>query len=119
MERKCLLHAIYSESKRLNIRLETLVKHICKEISFLLNDHTGSNIKSMMTVLSKYLASYYENTFFSSLLSESSKKLRTYKCFKKVHDMEKYLLFVQNPFHRRELTRFRISSHNLFTEQGR
>ncbi len=89
MERKCLLHEIYSESKKLSNKLDILVQHICQEINFSLNDHIDSGIKSMMTVLNKYLTSYYENTFFSALMSESSKKLRTYKCFKKLYDMEK------------------------------
>ncbi len=119
MERMCLLTEIYSESKQNDNDLERLIKYICEEINFPLEDYFSSSVKSLVTSLNKYMSLYYENTFFSILMSESSKKLRTYKCFKKVYDMEKYLLFVQNPFHRRELTRFRISAHNLFIEQGR
>ena len=46
-------------------------------------------------------------------------KLRTYKLFKQNIQTEKYLLTVKNQKIRKNICRFRISSHNLPIETGR
>ena len=47
------------------------------------------------------------------------KKLRTYSKFKSKFEMENYLLVLKNRNERRNLTRLRISAHNLNIEKGR
>ena len=46
-------------------------------------------------------------------------KLRTYKCFKNIFGLEKYLINVKNSASRASMTRFRISAHELMIEKGR
>jgi hypothetical protein len=46
-------------------------------------------------------------------------KLRTYTLFKQVFGLEMYLVHVRNVKHRKSLTRFRVSSHNLAIEKLR
>ena len=55
---------------------------------------------------------------WSSEISTSS-KLSTYKEYKTPLNPEKYLQVINNYFIRRQLTRFRISNHQLLIEEGR
>jgi hypothetical protein len=48
----------------------------------------------------------------------SKNKLRTYRKFKSIFKLEPYLLF-ETKQHRKLLTKFRISAHNLNIEKGR
>ena len=55
---------------------------------------------------------------WSNEISTSS-KLSTYKEFKTLLNPEKYLQVINNYFIRRQLTRFRISNHQLWIEEGK
>ena len=103
--------------------MQKLIQHVCNEISFTninrFNLKLKSESKKMLKEVNKYVINYYENTFFTTLHSDSMKKLCTYRHFKKTYVQEQYLREVENPFHRRMLTRFRISAHNLYIECGR
>ena len=55
---------------------------------------------------------------WSNEISTSS-KLSTYKEYKTLLNPEKYLQVINNYFIRRQLTRFRISNHQLLIEEGR
>ena len=55
---------------------------------------------------------------WSNEISTSS-KLPTYKEYKTLLNPEKYLQVINNYFIRRQLTRFRISNHQLLIEEGR
>ena len=48
-----------------------------------------------------------------------NKKLETYKTFKSLLEPEIYLTTIDSFFLRRELSKFRISNHNLMIEEGR
>jgi hypothetical protein len=61
----------------------------------------------------------YENQFWNFMSnSERNRKLRTYRLFKVCYEREKYL-DLENVSHRKLLTKFRISAHNLYIERGR
>ncbi len=51
--------------------------------------------------------------------SENGNKLRTYRTFKLNFEQESYLNAVKSPILRRELTKFRLSTHRLNIELGR
>ena len=51
--------------------------------------------------------------------SGDDKKLRTYSKFKRKFEIENYLLTVKDWFIKKNITRFRISAHNLKIETGR
>ena len=55
---------------------------------------------------------------WSNVINTSS-KLSTNKEFKTLLNPEKYLQVINNYFIRRQLTRFRISNHQLLIEEGR
>ena len=55
---------------------------------------------------------------WSNEISTSS-KLSTYKEFKTLSNPEKYLQVINNYFIHKQLTRFRISNHQLLIEEGR
>ena len=55
---------------------------------------------------------------WSNEISTSS-KLSTYKEYKTLLNPEKYLQVINNYFIHRQLTRFRISNHQLLIEEGR
>ncbi len=65
------------------------------------------------------LNSYFENLFFSFMLSEENKKPCTYKYFKNMFCIEPYLKCIEDPYIRKGLTCFRISAHGLRVETGR
>ncbi len=123
LERNCLLNDVYNESKLTDNSLEKLVHNVSDKINF--SDMKQYDLKNkkeckkMIKDVRIYLMNYYENTFFTCLNSESTKKLCTYRHFKKTYMEEQYLRLVENPFERRMLTRFRISAHNLYIESGR
>ena len=48
-----------------------------------------------------------------------NKKLETYKAFKSLLEPKIYLTRINSLLLRRELSKFRISNHNLMTEEGR
>ena len=54
-----------------------------------------------------------------TIVKETSPKLEFYNLIKTKHGLEDYLLAISNHEHRANVTRLRISSHNLFVERGR
>ena len=60
-----------------------------------------------------------EELFDDLRVNGQGNKLRTYRLFKNVYKLENYLLEIKNSHHRKMLTKFRISSHDLEIERGR
>jgi hypothetical protein len=74
---------------------------------------TSEHIEAITKTLEeKYL------TFWKHKL-ENSSKLTFYSTFKTDHNLEKYLVLIKDPYKRKCLSRFRVSSHNLQIEIGR
>jgi hypothetical protein len=69
--------------------------------------------KSIQSILHKKCS-----VSFASSLQQQEGKLALYKSVKSNLTLESYLL-IKNPEHRKALTRFRTSSHNLPIERGR
>ncbi len=65
------------------------------------------------------LNSYFENLFFSFMLSDKNKKPCTYKYFKNMFSIEPYLKCIEDRYIRKGLTLFSISAHGLQVETGR
>ncbi len=88
-------------------------------------DNQGFNLKHKTAKLVRSsLESHYESSWLSHInggtLGNSSPKLRTYKLFKSKFIMEKYLLFNNVPFSKRqEFTKLRVSAHKLRIETDR
>ena len=60
---------------------------------------------------------FYQNAF-ENIGGEQS-KLRTYALFKTNIGFEKYLIKIRNPIIRTQITKLRLSNHNLMIETGR
>ena len=52
-------------------------------------------------------------------VKETSPKLEFYNLLKTEHGLEDYLQVINDHEHRANVTRLRISSHNLYVERGR
>ena len=83
------------------------------------NFHCKKQCKTYTREIKSMLKYFFENNFFSYLLSDNNKKLCTYKHFKTRYCSEPYLKYIENPFERKQLTCYRISAHNLKIERGR
>ena len=68
--------------------------------------------------LYKTLADQFHQNAFASINNQES-KLRTYALFKNNIGMEVYLMEIKNVAVRTQVTKFRISNHNLMIEIGR
>ena len=104
--------------------IEALVKISCMDEELLSHDFSWYN--SMIKLVnvfnqSRSFLSDMKNVYrilWSKNLNSTSGKLRTYYEFKNTFSLENYV--VQFPLHlRRNLTKLRISSHNLAIETGR
>jgi len=60
---------------------------------------------------------FHQNAFAN--IGQEGSKLRTYALFKTEIGMEKYLTEIKNSSIRTQLTKFRLSDHNLMIEVGR
>ncbi len=61
----------------------------------------------------------YLETWKGQLINHSEGKLQTYIKFKSSHGVKSYLSLINNFELRRNLTKFRVSSHHLRIESGR
>lgn len=78
------------------------------------------SVKPLLSKLKVTLEQQYKSTWYSDICdSVKHPVLRTYKLFKNSHHVETYLLSVKNAGHRKNITRFRVSSHDLEIEKGR
>ena len=74
--------------------------------------------------LSNNYSDQYIQVWFSSLSTNNSRtgeggnKLRTYRLFKSIFELEAYLFNIQNAAHRTALTRLHVGSHQLAIELG-
>ena len=64
------------------------------------------------------IKNFFHQHAFENIHREQS-KLRTYALVKTEIGFEKYLSEIKNPFLRIEMTKFRLSNHNLMIEIGR
>ena len=68
--------------------------------------------------LSQTLTDEFHQNSFENIRREDA-KLRTYAGFKTEIGQERYLTEIKNPFIRTEMTKFRLSNHDLSIETGR
>ncbi len=85
---------------------------ICNQVRYLNQVALGRIVKN--NLIGRYKDKWRQNVHSENPHS----KLRTYKLFKQNHIKEPYLK-MKNLAHRRSLTKFRISSHQLEIEKGR
>ena len=104
--------------------LSSLVKASCADGEVISLDFTWNNcINKLISVFnqSRSFLDDMKNVYrisWSQSLNSCSGKLRTYSKFKNTFCLENYI--IQFPLHiRRNLTKLRISSHNLAIETGR
>ena len=79
------------------------------------------NVKDRVNeIMSQYRHQYYKLINRTDSQKENAgTKMRIYKLFKQVFQLEPYLLCVKLPKHRVALTKLRVSSHHLAIETGR
>jgi hypothetical protein len=80
--------------------------------------------KSMAKELKSRLIKHFDNKFTADLYNDNrntgeGNKLRTYRHFKNKINLENYLRVITDRNIRKNLTRLRISAHNLPIEKGR
>lgn len=80
----------------------------------------GWCVEKMCAELQCLYKDYWKNTLFNDVRENGQgNKMRTYRKFKSVYSMEPYLCTIKNVKHRRSLSKFRLSNHNLGIEIGR
>ncbi len=117
----------YDFEKDKKFHLYDIVKHICEYFGIDLESYkftNGASVIKFNKTIPEQLRFSYEEEWFISLSSDKGKsgmgnKLRTYKSFKRCLTYEKYLSTVTNITHRTNLTRLRLSAHDLRIERGR
>ena len=86
-------------------------------LCFYLNDYhdksTFVNKRLFQTITDQFHQTSFE------MIRNADSKLRTYGLFKKMVGFESYLTDIKNFKHRRSLTKFRLSNHDLAIETGR
>ncbi len=63
--------------------------------------------------MKKGLKQYFENIFFFFLQYGKNKKLSMYKDLKQLYEIEPFITYVEDPFIRKDMTKFKISAHML------
>ena len=92
-------------------------------LSDLISKHTKSTLTaphsrtrtstSITELIRREFVKYWE------LSKNDSPKLEFYNNIKSKFEPEKYLFYTNNPLHRKNVTKIRISAHNLYVERGR
>jgi len=76
------------------------------------------SIKNYCKKAKKGIESVYSKIFFNNLTANTG-KLIVYQQIKHVYRMEKYLLMINHPNHRKAVSRIRLSAHKFPVEYGR
>ncbi len=111
-----LLYRIFTVNKLNDNRLCNIVRYVEEKLNCTTENIDFKNKLSVITYIGSMensLNSYFENMFFSFMLSDENKKLCTYKYFKNMFCIEPYLKCIEDLYIRKGLTCFRISAHGL------
>ena len=107
-----LLAAAFSEQKNLELPwYQNVSQLISKHI------HTLNSRSRCSTTITEVLRKEFVKKWSTS--KNQSPKLEFYNAIKTKFEPEKYLSIITNSSHRKSLTRYRISCHNLYVERGR
>ena len=86
-------------------------------LSFFINSYDDKPSFINKRVFQTLSDEFHQNSFES--IKNDNSKLRTYAIFKNKIGYEKYLSEIKNPITRRQVTKLRLSNHNLMIEIGR
>jgi hypothetical protein len=115
-----LLLASYNDAIKENLSWISGIKGHLEQngmLSLFLNDYMDSPNFIHKKLYQTLLDEFHQNAF-ETIRNESS-KLRTYALAKTEIGLENYLISIKNVKLRTQLTRFRLSNHNLMIEIGR
>ena len=115
-----LVLASYRDAMAENLPWVISVKHILENngmFSFFTNSYDNKPSFINKRVFQRLSDEFHQNSFES--IRDANSKLRTYGLFKNKIGIEKYLLDIKNPESRKQVTKFRLSNHNLMIETGR
>ena len=86
-------------------------------LSLYIDDHSSKPLFVFKKLSERLIDVFHQETF--SNISKESSKLRTYALFKKDKGFESYLTEIKNLSVRKQVTKFRLSNHQLMIEKGR
>ena len=112
MSDNSLLAAAFTEQKELGLTWYTNLSNLINKHS-----HTKRHMSRCSISTSESLREEFVKNWTSS--KNLSPKLEFYNKIKTKFELEKYLNTINNSSYRQNLTRYRISCHNLFIERGR
>ncbi len=122
-----ILKEVYNFESDKKFHLRNIAMHICNTIGIDLNKYKFSRVKDIVKFnrdAIDQLHFFYEEEWFISISAPTGKhgggnKLRTYQTFKRKYCYENYLTYVNCINDRINLTKLRISAHQLRIEKGR
>ena len=118
-----LLYNAYHESKNIESGLSWVnsFNYILKKSGLSDDDHFGGfSIKTIDELFKSSYRQYWKEKIFDDSRKENyGNKLRTYRKFKIVYELEPFLKTIKNSEHCKQLCRLRISNHSLMIEKGR
>ena len=106
-------------------KIKLLLNEVGLGILLHIQNHTRKSRRSMLKIIKQRLEDIEFQTWYSDIHNDSRRingqrnKLRTFRTFKFDYKYEDYLSQVTNKNHRTQLTKLRLSSHNLEIETGR
>ena len=112
-----LVKASYRSAENESLKWITNIRECFDKIgmtNLFLNSNNLNNHKKVFQRLSDI---YFQQSSFR--ISSPDSKLRTYNLIKRNNKMEAYLTNLRNINHRKSLTKFRLSNHDLMIETGR
>ena len=115
-----ILLASYNDAVKENLSWISGIKGHLEQngmLSFVINEYPNSPIFIHKKLYKRLSDQFHQNAFAS--IRENTSKLRTYALAKTDIGMEPYLIETKNVSLRTQLTRFRLSNHNLMIEIGR
>ena len=107
-----LLKDAFNESRSLNYKHSWVTKALALKNKILKNVDQIPNRKHLNKIMTSQYNEYWRNKI------QTEPKMRTYRTIKNNFKLEEYLTSVPKKY-RKDLTRFRISAHNLAIERGR
>ncbi len=119
-----LVKQIFIATANQRFSLKNIADKLATNIGIDLNDHKKYSLKHFSNIVKTQLLYTYEDDWFTFLSSPKGKggsgnKLRVYQLYKRKHELEPYLSFLDNMSDCINLTRLRISAHHLRIERGR
>ena len=115
-----LVLASYTDAKEENLPWITGIKDKLEKngmLSLFINEYPEAPNFIHRKLLKTLIDEFHQNAFAG--IRQEGSKLRTYALFKTEIGMEKYLIEIKNITIRTQVTKFRLSDHNLMIEKGR